>query len=245
MSVSDLIYKKKHYTTAIVVAGGSGSRMKSEKTKQFMELCGEPVIARTLDAFEKCDIIRDVIVVSRVDEVPLYDDLCKKYGFKKVSKVVAGGKTRQESVLKGFEAIGPKTKFVAIHDGARPLVTPEIIEKVAQKAYLTKAAAAASPCKDTPKIIDPISKTVKNGVDRDTLWLIETPQIFYADLYRCSAYYAKEKGFTGTDDASLAEYAGFEVTLVESGDVNLKLTTPEDLLYAEVVLRKRNISDVK
>lgn len=242
MSLSSILYKKKHYTTAIILAGGSGTRMGADNTKQFIDLAGVPVIARTIDAFQKAETVSEIVIVAKKDEIPLYKALISEHGFTKVTKVVKGGSTRQKSALCGFEAISSKTKFIAIHDGARPLVTVDIINKVNRSAYMSRASIAAVPCKDTPKLIHPINHRIEDAEkqpQRDKLWLAQTPQSFYVDLYRCAAYYAVEKDFEGTDDASLCEFTGFDVTCVEASYENLKITTPEDLICAEAILRHR------
>lgn len=242
MSLSSVLYKKKHYTTAIILAGGSGTRMGTDNTKQFIDLAGVPVIARTIDAFQKAETVSEIVIVAKKDEIPLYKDLIKEHGFTKVTKVVKGGSTRQKSALCGFEAISSKTKFVAIHDGARPLVAVDLIDRVVRSAHISRASIAAVPCKDTPKLIHPINHRIEDAdkqPQRDKLWLAQTPQVFHADLYRCAAYYAVEKEFEATDDASLCEFTGFEVKCVEGSYENIKITTPEDLVCAEALLRRR------
>lgn len=242
MSLSSVLYKKKHYTTAIILAGGSGTRMGADNTKQFIDLAGVPVIARTIDAFQKAETVSEIVIVAKKDEIPLYKDLIKEHGFTKVTKVVKGGSTRQKSALCGFEAISAKTKFVAIHDGARPLVAVDLIDRVVRSAHISRASIAAVPCKDTPKLIHPINHRIEDAdkqPQRDKLWLAQTPQVFHADLYRCAAYYAVEKEFEATDDASLCEFTGFEVKCVEGSYENIKITTPEDLVCAEALLRRR------
>lgn len=242
MSLSSVLYKKKHYTTAIILAGGSGTRMGADNTKQFIDLAGVPVIARTIDAFQKAETVSEIVIVAKKDEIPLYKKLINEHGFTKVTKVVKGGSTRQKSALCGFEAISSKTKFVAIHDGARPLVAVDLIDRVVRSAHISRASIAAVPCKDTPKLIHPINHKIEDAdkqPPRDKLWLAQTPQVFHADLYRCAAYYAVEKGFEATDDASLCEFTGFEVKCVEGSYENIKITTPEDLVCAEALLRRR------
>ena len=242
MSLSSILYKKKHYTTAIILAGGSGTRMGADNTKQFIDLAGVPVIARTIHAFQIAETVSEIVIVAKKDEIPLYKELIKEHGFTKVTKVVKGGATRQKSALCGFEAISAKTKFISIHDGARPLITADIIDKVNRSAYMSRASIAAVPCKDTPKLIHPINHKIEDfgkQPQREKLWLAQTPQTFHADLYRCAAYYALEKNFEATDDASLCEFTGFEVKCVEASYENLKITTPEDLICAEAILRRR------
>ncbi len=231
--------KKAKRTTAIIVAGGSGSRMGSATTKQMMELCGMPVVARTIAAFESCDRIRDIVIVAKADEINIYTELAKRYSFKKIRRVVKGADTRQQSVLNGFKAIDDKCDYVAIHDGARCLVTKENIEKVLEEAERYDAASAAAPVKDTIKITDKKGFVVSTP-DRAVTWSAQTPQIFKADLYRAAAFYALKEGFEGTDDNSLVEWLGARVKMVDCGYENIKITTPEDIHIAQILLKERN-----
>ena len=231
---------KPHFTSAIIAAAGSGTRMCSEggTTKQLLTLCDMPVIVRTLKAFEECELINEIIVVAREDEIPVYDEYKEKYSLTKLRAVIAGGETRQESVLRGFEAISDKSEFVAIHDGARCLITAEKIRSVLAEAYRTGASTAATRATDTVKRSN--SKNyITETLDRSELWLAQTPQCFKTELYRAAAYIAKEDGFTATDDNALAEHLGFDVKLVDTGTDNIKITTPADLAIAEVILRNR------
>lgn len=233
-------FDKPHFTSAIIVAAGCGSRMNSAdgKTKQMTELDGIPIIVRTLGAFSQSELINEIIVVAREDEKELYRPLAEKYNIEKISAVVTGGDSRQESVLKGFEAISDKSDFVAIHDGARCLVTDEMIEKVLLEAYSRGAATAAHRPVETIKIGD-FKDIVTASPDRDKVWLADTPQVFKTELYRAAAYVAKSEDFTATDDNSLAEHIGFGVKLVDCGKENIKITTPIDLVIAEAILEHR------
>ncbi len=230
--------KRSHYVAAVIVAGGSGSRMRSDQTKQMMTLGTKPVIVHTVEAFEASDYVDEIILVAKADELDCYAPLLKQYGITKVKKVVAGGETRQASVLAGFEAIDEKADFVAIHDGARPLITPEQIKQVVLAAFEYRAATAATPATDSAKSAN-ISAMIDRTVDRKSLWMVQTPQVFYANLYRAAAYTAQKEGFVGTDDTELAEHAGFSAKLVNIGYDNLKITTPIDLVKAEAILGYR------
>ena len=171
-------------------------------------------------------------------EVEYYEGLCKSYGIKKVSAVVAGGNTRQESVLNGLRAVNDKSKYVAIADGARCLITPEQITSVCYAAYKYGAATAAHKSTDTVKIAD--SKGfIDNTIDRNTVWLAQTPQVFKTKLYRAAAYTALKKDFEATDDNMLVEYAKHPVRLVECGAENIKVTTVDDMIIAKAVLESR------
>lgn len=230
--------RRPHFVSAIIVAGGSGNRMKSNQTKQMMTLCAKPVIVHTLSAFEASDYIDEIILVAKADELDLYPPLLRQYGITKVVKTIAGGDTRQDSVMAGFEAISEKTDYVAIHDGARPLITPEQIKQVLLSAFEYRAATAATPATDSAKTAN-ISAMIDRTVDRKTLWMVQTPQVFYANLYRAAAYTAKKDNFIGTDDTEIAEHAGFSAKLVDIGYENIKITTPIDLVKAEAILAYR------
>lgn len=233
--------KKRPFTTAILLAGGIGSRMKREdgKTKQMLPLCGVPVLVHTARAFEECPYIDQIIVVAREEELSCVRDMMVEYGIKKFYRAVAGGATRQLSALAGFEAIdGEKSRFVAIHDVARCLITPGQISDVVAEAYATGAAAAACRVHDTVKRVNG-DKFVLETIDRETLWLAQTPQAFSATLYRAAAYTAKMADFAATDDVMLCERIGQAVRLVDCGEENFKITTDADLLRAETILRMR------
>ena len=174
----------------------------------------------------------------RKEDAESYKELVCQNGFKKVGCIVIGGETRQSSALRGFKHISEKANFVAIHDGARCLVTPEIIEKVIFEAAKFNAATAASRVTDTVKIADQdgfVSKTI----DRNCVWNVQTPQVFEVKLYKACAYNAKEKGFEATDDCMLVESAGFKVKLVDTGKDNIKITVKDDITLAEHILSKR------
>ena len=231
---------KPHFTSAIIAAAGSGTRMNCEsgKTKQLLTLCGLPIIVRTLKAFEESEKINEIIVVAREDELSVYTEYKEKYKLTKISAVISGGETRQESVLRGFEAISDKSEFVAIHDGARCLITPDKIDSVLAETYRTGAATAATRATDTVKRAN--SKNyITETLERSELWLAQTPQCFKTELYRAAAYIAKEENFTATDDNALAEHIGYDVKLVDCGSENIKITTPCDLAIAEVILRNQ------
>ncbi len=231
-------FGKDHYTAAILLAGGSGSRMGADTTKQMMTLCGKPVIVHSLLALEASEYIDEIILVAKADEVALYPAMIEEYGITKLTHIVEGGETRQDSVLRGFEMVPDRADHVAIHDGARPLITPAQIKAVVLAAYDYKAAAAAAPAKDSVKVAN-ISGMVDYTVDRNTVWLMQTPQVFYGNLFRASIYTAAKDKFQGTDDTQVAEHAGFSTKLVNTGYENIKITTPVDLLIAEAILRDR------
>lgn len=228
------------WVSAVIVAAGSGTRMAETiaTTKQLFVLDGIPVVARSLLAFERCEMVNEIVLVCREDEKSVMRALRDEYGIHKLKTIVSGGATRQESVMAGFEAVSSKTDFVAIHDGARCLVTPEIICRVLREAFATRAASAACGVTDTVKTVT-ADRTVSETLDRNRVMLVQTPQCFYADLYRAAAYTAREKGWKATDDCALCETAGFAVKLVDCGRENIKITTPQDIPLAEFYLSRR------
>ena len=230
----------KNFTSAIIAAGGNSVRFGGETTKQMTTLCGVPLIVHTLRAFEKADCIHEIIVVAKKSEMNEYQALCEKYGITKFAGVVAGGFTRQESVLCGLDAVSKKSKFVAISDGARCLITPEEIKDVCRAAYKYDAATAAHNTTDTVKIADG-KGFIDSTTDRSTVWLAQTPQVFKTKLYRAAAYTALKKGVEATDDNSLVENIKHAIRLVECGTQNIKVTTIDDLIIAEAILKQREL----
>lgn len=234
----------RYYNSVIIAAAGSGTRMGQDggKTKQMISLCGIPVVARTIMQFEACPFVREIIVAAREDELGLYGGFAAEYGFRKITAVVKGGPTRQNSVLLGFRHVSPKAEYVAVHDGARCLVTPAMIEAVFLQAYIYGSAAAAVRPKDTVKKADK-DGFITETLDRAFVWHAQTPQVFKTGIYRAAAYIAEKDGFAATDDCMLAENIGFRVRLVDCGEENIKITTPGDLTAAEAILRRREKSE--
>lgn len=231
-------FDSRHRVGAIIVAAGSSSRMGGDTTKQMMELCGMPVVVRTLLAFQKNEYIKEIVVAAREDEVERYSDFKEEYALTKLTSVVPGGETRQGSVIAALEKISDKTDYIAIHDGARPFVTDKIIDDAVRAAYKYGAVCAAVPAKDTAKYAD-AKGYIDHTVDRAFLWYAQTPQVFKTNLYRAAAYSALEKGFAATDDCMLAEEAGFRVKLIPGSEENIKITTPHDLEIGEAIIKKR------
>lgn len=233
----------KYFTSAVIVAAGSSRRMEGA-SKQMLNLCGMPVIVHTLRAFGNTPCIHEIIVVAKPSEIPVYDGLIKRYDLKKIAAVIPGGETRQDSVRLGLDAVNPKSSYIAISDGARCLVTVDMITRVCRNAYLHDAATAAMRTVDTVKIGDK-NAYIDSTPDRKHVWLAQTPQVFKTNLYRAAAYSALQKNFSGTDDNCLVEEIGYPVKLVECGRENLKITTPADLYLAEAILRYRRDSASK
>lgn len=224
-------------TVAIIPSAGMGRRMGSKK-KNYLALLDRPVLAHTLAAFESAASIDAVIlVVPPSDERFCTDEIVARYGFKKVIKIVAGGAERQDSVKNGILAAGAAFDIIAVHDGARPLVTPDIIDRTVAAAAESGAAIAAVAVKDTVK--ESSGGFVRRTVPRADLLSVQTPQVFQRPIIEKAFKTAYEEGFLGTDESSLVERAGMPVRVVEGSYENIKITTPEDMAYAECILKLR------
>ena len=221
------------YCGAVIVAAGTASRM-GGIDKVMAELGGEPMIVRSVRTFQNCDAIRQIVVVTRPDLIPKITDLCA--GFSKVSAVVAGGADRPESVENGLNALSDQVRLAAIHDGARPFVTNEVIDRTVRAAHSYSAAAPGIPVKDTVKQVQ--GGVVANTPDRATLQAIQTPQVFDADLLQGALKNAREKQIPITDDCSAVEQLGMSVRIVEGDERNIKVTTPMDLKIAALLLEE-------
>lgn len=224
--------------TAIIVAAGSSRRMGFDKL--FADLDGKPVVARSVAAFEACPAVDEIVVVAPEESASRFHDLASREGWRKLRRVVAGGAQRHLSVWNGLEAVAAaEGDFVAVHDGARPLVIPDMIERCLERARAVGAACCAAPVSDTLKRAD-ASGCVVAGVDRAGLWAMHTPQIFAADALVRAYRAVLEAGDAVTDEASALEALGLPVALVDSVDCNLKITYPADLQLAGVILRHRS-----
>ena len=224
--------------TAIVVAAGEGKRFGSDTPKQFLEIAGKPLVIHTLFRFENCPEIDEIILVLPPHYTENFLLIAEKFNFKKLSKFIAGGKTRAESVLNGLNAIDPETaKIVAVHDGARPLVTVEEILATVERAEETGAACLVAPVTDTIKEVsgDKILRTV----DRARLRRALTPQCFRYEILR-RAFRENNSLETATDESFLAEKIGVVVSFVEGNARNIKITHPEDFEVAEILLKTIN-----
>ena len=220
---------------AVVPAAGSSTRMGQDKL--FAPLGGVPVLIHTLRALESCPSVGAIIVVTRSDHLVEVGKLCREAALSKVSKVVSGGATRTESVLAGVNAVGEEYPIIAIHDGARPLVSREVVEAAIAAAASGSAAAPAVPVKDTVKEAE--RGIVTATPDRSRLFAVQTPQVFDGDLIRTALTRAVEDGISLTDDCAAVERMGVPVALTQGSYTNLKITTPEDLAVAEALLEWR------
>lgn len=223
---------------AIIAAAGTGSRMASDRPKQFLQLAGTPIIFHTLKPFELCDSIHEVIVVLPSEQSATFLAQAGKHGLRKLARVVPGGATRADSVKRGLMAIRPATaEIVAIHDGVRPFVTVEEIEETVEAARRDGAAILATPVTDTIKVVD--GATVVETLARQHLRQALTPQCFRYDLLRQAYDTADVNDPSLTDESALVERLGHNVTIVEGSPRNIKITTPRDLLIAETFLKEQ------
>ena len=226
--------------TAVIVAAGKGKRMGTEISKQFLPLCGKEILTHTVEKFEAAKHIRDIVLVTGQDSLQDVRDMVQEYNWKKVVSVVAGGKERQDSVWNGLQAVSADTEIVLIHDGVRPFVTEEILNDSIETAMETGGCVAGVPAKDTIKVCNEENIAVATP-DRSALWQIQTPQTFRKELILQAYAQAKEDGFSGTDDASLAEHRGYPVKVIMGSYRNIKITTREDLLVGEAFLKEGQV----
>ena len=214
--------------------------MGSKLNKQYLPLLGKPVLAHTLEVFQQHPLIDDIIVIATKDEV----EFCKKevveaFDFNKVSQIVAGGQERQDSIYRGLQSLPEECDLVVVHDGARPLVTPQILTEAIKEAQLSKASVVAVPVKDTIKQVNR-EGFVEKTLNRAELVSVQTPQVFKKEIILKAYEEAFKKGIYGTDDASLVELWGIKVKVVMGSYENIKITTPEDIELALSLIRGRN-----
>lgn len=227
---------------AIVAAAGKSERMGGMK-KQFMPLLGVPVLARTLLAFEHSPHIRKIIVViEETDRKRFEDSIVAGFGLTKILEAVGGGEERQDSVLNGLRSLPGETSRVLVHDGARPLVTPELISGLIEALPNWQGVVAAVPLKDTIKRVGPENAVVRT-IEREDLWAAQTPQVFLPEVLMEAHQRARMDGFYGTDDSVLLERLGYKVRVIMGSYENIKITTPADLVIAEAILGLRSTKE--
>ena len=219
---------------AVVVAGGVGKRLKSRVHKSFVRLAGRPMLGWVLEALERSPSVRDVVIVAHPKDLAAARALARRERLRKVVAVVAGGESRMASVRRGLAAVPARAKWILVHDAARPLVTPALIEATVRAARSAKAAIAAVPV--VPTIKQGKAGWVVKTLDRRALWAVQTPQVFERKLLERA--HARRNGFQATDDAALVEAMGKRVKIVPGFERNLKVTGPEDLAIAETLLKK-------
>jgi 2-C-methyl-D-erythritol 4-phosphate cytidylyltransferase len=224
--------------TVIIPAAGQGKRMMTSSNKVFLPLVDMPVLLHSVLAFSACSEVNNLVVVVASQEVMLVEKMLSSLPKIKPWKVVAGGSERQHSIANALKVVTEKTEVILVHDGARPLVTQKCIHSVIQEAIQHKAAVVAVAVKDTIKTVDD-KGWVTGTPERCILWSVQTPQGFDAKLLRQAYDQAEQDGYVGTDDSSLVERLGVKVKVVSGSYGNLKVTTPEDLIIAEALLKER------
>jgi 2-C-methyl-D-erythritol 4-phosphate cytidylyltransferase len=224
---------------AIVAAAGRGTRMASTTSKQFLLLDDRPVLAHTLAAFEAAASIDAVIIVGKAKDIEACKtDVVEAYGFTKVTNYVIGGHHRQDSVNNALKLLPSDAVTVVVHDGARPLVTPELIDRAVAETKHWPAVIPGIPVKDTIKRVT-TGEVVEYTIDRGQMWAIQTPQAFKADVLIHAHRVAKQAKFYGTDDATLVEKINHPIRVIPGSEENIKITTPIDLIIAEAIVRAR------
>lgn len=223
--------------TAVILAAGLGKRMQAGHNKQFIEICGQSVLTHTLTVFAQIPEIAKIVLVVRAGEEDPCRNMIPEIAESKTVLAI-GGKERQDSVHNGIRAITWECEYILIHDGARPLITEEVIRRTLLAAQNSGAAICAVPVKDTIKQADSDGNVLAT-IPRESLWAVQTPQVFRADLIRRAYENAYFHNHYGTDDASLVEYLGEAVKIVTGDYENIKITTPEDIPTAEQILHKR------
>ncbi len=221
-------------TQAIIASAGLGERLNQSLPKPLVLLKGKPILAYTCAVFQDCSSINSIILVVHEEYLNEYKDLVSKYGLKKVSCVIAGGEKRQASVANGCRALDEDTECVVIHDGARPLVTPRLIESSIDECKKKQAVIVAVPVKPTVKRVDLESMVVTATLNRDEIWEVQTPQVFSKEII-CQAH-SQENIKDATDDAFLVEQMGHDVAIVKGDYRNIKITTEEDMFLAEKLM---------
>ena len=227
--------------SVIIVAAGSGKRMKADINKQYLTIRNKEIIAHTIEVFDKCQYIDEIVVVIKEEEKMFFvEQIVEKYKFNKKIKIAFGGKERQDSVYAGMLQIDEKSKIVLIHDGARPFVSHEIIENAITNTIKSKAVVVGVPVKDTIKTVN-INGIIENTLNRELTWAVQTPQVFEKDLLIQAYEKAQMDGFIGTDDASLVERYGYEILMLMGSYDNIKITTQEDIYFGEAILNYREM----
>lgn len=222
--------------TAIIVAAGSGTRFGAEKPKQFLKILGQPLVIYTVQKFESCAAIDEIILVLPAAEIESFGQIAQKYNLKKLKQTVSGGKTRAASVLNGLDAVDEKSaEIVAVHDGARPLVSVEEITKTIEKAKETGAACLVGFVTDTIKEVS--DGKIVQTIDRKKLRRALTPQCFRYEILK-HAFTQNEASENVTDECFLVEKLGVEVSIVEGSAENIKITTPKDIVFFEIFLKQ-------
>lgn len=220
---------------AVVVAAGKGKRMNAELSKQYLPLNDKPIIIHTLECFQHHPLIDQMLLVCGSDDVEYCQELVDRYMLTKVARVVAGGEERQDSVYRGLQHI--HTDWVLVHDGVRPFLAKDVLDRVIEEMFYKEAVVLAVPVKDTIKQVDREGIILRTP-PRESLWAVQTPQAFRLSTLMRAYEKADKEGFIGTDDASLVERLGIKVHVTKGDYANIKITTPDDLWVAEALVRR-------
>ncbi len=245
MDQTDVFPRQTKLAVALVPAAGRGLRMGGAIPKQFLALGGEPLVVHSLRVLQQSPIISEIILaVPQADLDYCLNDLSVRFGFSKITRVVAGGKERQDSVRHALEHTPVETDVVVIHDAVRPFLTPDMVASVVEAARRVGGAIVALPMRDTVKQVG-MNHQIERTVDRGPLWLAQTPQAFLRDRLLQAHRKAHAEGVHATDDAFLFEWAGHPVVVVEGSGENIKVTRPEDMVIGEAILASRQSGGVK
>ncbi|SHJ31598.1 2-C-methyl-D-erythritol 4-phosphate cytidylyltransferase [Lutispora thermophila] len=230
--------------TAVIVAGGKGTRMNMGINKLYLDIKGKAILARTLDVFFASHSIDEVIlVIGQGDEENFKEKVLNDINICKPFKLVTGGKERQDSVYNGISNMSKDSDIVVIHDGARPFITKNLVEESINQAKIYGAVTLGVPAKDTIKIVGE-DRFIINTPDRSSLWLTQTPQTFATHIIVQAYEFCRSNGIMATDDAMLVEKTGYRVKMIEGSYDNIKITTPDDMILAELLLESGRIKDV-
>lgn len=229
-----------YFVSVIIAAAGMSNRMGSKINKQFLAIGNKPILAHSIDKFEKCKYVDEIILVAKEEEVEYCrKEIVRRYGFKKVTNIIKGGKERQDSVYNGLLALNEKADIVLTHDGARPFVKIESIESGIKGVIEHGACVIGVPVKDTIKVVTS-TNDVHHTPKRSLLWAAQTPQCFWMHLLKKGYEMASQEGIIGTDDSSLVEKIGHPIKMIMGSYDNIKITTPEDLIIAESLLKDKD-----
>ena len=233
----------KNKISAVILAGGTGTRMAEHMPKQYLEIGGKPILSYSVDAFENAEDINEIILVVPQGQVEYCEQtIARPADYTKITKIIEGGQTRQESSYKGVISTSPKNDFVMIHDGARPFVQRQEIRDLAEKLAENDAVIMAVAVKDTIKKVSGVS-IIEKSLERNCLWAALTPQAFRRELIIDAHEQALKAGYQATDDAALLESMGYKVRVTEGDYMNIKITTKEDMVFAEAILAyRRNLN---
>jgi 2-C-methyl-D-erythritol 4-phosphate cytidylyltransferase len=222
---------------AIIAAAGHGRRIGGSTYKQFLEIEQKPIVVHTLEKFRQCELIDSILLVVPKDWYRyVTENIIEKYNISKVNKVVIGGATRQESIYKALKALNEEVSTVVIHDAVRPLISVNLLNNVISKGMVTGTAVLAVPVYDSIKKVS--GRQVEHSLKRDSVWLVQTPQVFKKDLIFNAYQQAFFNCITATDDSELVEYLGYPIHVVAGSLTNIKITTQEDLELAKILIQK-------